>query len=164
MNQPVYWSALLALALTMVAARLRHGAPLLRSRSTVLGPVRSAVAVLSVAALVFHCTAMFFAAWVNAVPGAQAPADAVRALGSVSSWAYCIPAVALLVVLRGTWWPAWVVLAAGLLGVGVTMFAGYSLNAHLAWIALTVIALAFHAAALVTVGRSTPVGSTRVGA
>lgn len=136
MNQPVYWSTLTAAVVVLAVLRLRTGHPLLLSRRAI--PLRRwewTTAALGVAALVFHCGAMFFAVWVDAVPGLQTPAAAVRALNGTSQWAYWGPAVMLLASMRRAWWPGPILLAATLSGVGVTMFWSYPLPAHLSWLA-----------------------------
>jgi len=102
-----------------------------------------------VAALVFHCAAMFFADWVNAVPFADEPARSVRALGLVSQVAYWVPAVGLVIALRRVWPPGLGLLTATLLGVRYTMFVPHALTTHLAWIAGAAITLVMIAAALV---------------
>jgi hypothetical protein len=102
-----------------------------------------------VAALVFHCAAMFFADWVHAVPFADEPAQSVRALGVVSQVAYWVPAVGLAVALRRVWPPGLGLLTATLVGVGYTMFVPHSLTTHLTWIAAAAITLVMIATALV---------------
>lgn len=99
-----------------------------------------AAAITAVVVLVFHGAAMFFAGWVDAVPGLHAPAAAVRALNGTSQWAYCVPATVLLASLRRAWWPATILIAITLAGVGVTMFWPYPLTTHLSWLASAVIA------------------------
>jgi len=107
------------------------------------------VAAIAVAVLVFHCAAMFFADWVDAVPFAEAPADAVRALGPASQVAYWVPAVALVIALRRVWPPALGLLIVTLVGVGYTMFVPYALTTHLAWLGAAVGSWVLIATALV---------------
>jgi hypothetical protein len=63
----------------------------------------------------------------------------IRAMGDTSKWAYAVPAVLLVVALRTVWWPALLVLAVTLLGVGVTMYGPYALDTHLAWLAALIV-------------------------
>ncbi len=107
------------------------------------------MAAIAVAVLVFHCAAMFFADWVDAVPFAEAPADAVRALGPASQVAYWVPAVALVTALRRVWPPALGLLIVTLVGVGYTMFVPHALTTHLAWLGAAVGSLVLIATALV---------------
>lgn len=109
------------------------------------------MAAVMAAALVFHCAAMFFAGWVDAVPFAEQPAVAVRDLDSLASEvAYWVPAAGLVIALRRVWPPALGVLVVTLVGVGYTMFVPHSLSTHLAWIAAATITLVMVAAGLVT--------------
>lgn len=145
MNQPVYWSALLAVAALAVAVRLVTGGPFLRRRAVPLRQGELVLAGLALVVLVFHCASMFFAPWTDALPGGRALGDAVRALGTASSWSYWLPAVVLLLAVRRVWWPGLLLLAVTLVGVGYTMFWPHALPTHLTWLAaavLTVVAVA----------------------
>ena len=149
MNQPFYWSILVGAAVATAAARLAVGRPLLPRRAVPLTRTEFAVAVISLVALVFHCAAMFFAPWTDALPGGEFLGEPIRELGTVSQWTYWLPAGALLLAVRRLWWPAPVVLAVALAGVGITMFWPYSLVTHLAWLAAAALAWVFTAGALV---------------
>lgn len=149
MDQPVFWGVLAATAVVGMGLRLVARRPLWRRRSRAVPPRELAVAGVMVAALVFHCAAMFFADWVNALPLADEPARSVRALGLASQVAYWVPAVGLVVALRRVWSPVLVLLAATLVGVGYTMFVPHALATHLAWIAAAAITLGMISAALV---------------
>ena len=145
MNQPVYWSVLLAVAVLAGAARLVTGGPLLPRRAVPLRRTELLLAGSALLVLVFHCASMFFAPWTDALPGGRALGDAVRAGGPASQWSYWLPAVALLGALRRLWWPGLLLLAVTLAGVGYTMFWPHPLHTHLAWLAaavLTVVAVA----------------------
>ena len=145
MNQPVFWSVLLAVAVLAGAVRLATGGPFLRRRAVPLRRAEVALAGVALVVLVFHCAAMFFAPWTDALPGGRTLGDAVRAGGTASQVAYWLPAVALLGALRRVWWPGPLLLAITLVGVGYTMFWPHSLPTHLAWLAaavLTVVAVA----------------------
>lgn len=149
MDQPIYWSALTAMALIGMGVRLAVRRPLWLQPSSGIPLRELAVAAGMVAALVFHCAAMFFAEWVNALPLAEGPASAVRDLGLVSQVAYWVPAAVLVAALRRVWPPALVLLIVALLGVGYTMFVPHSLTTHLAWLAAATITLVAIASALV---------------
>lgn len=153
MEQPIFWSVLLGVAVLGGAARWRAGRPIWARRAVPVPAVWLAVAALAVLALVFHCGAMFFAPWTDAVPGARGAGEVVRAMGTASRWAYWVPAVVLVVALRRVWWPGLLVLVAALLGVGITMYGPYSLPTHLAWLAAVIVAGVAMSAMLV---RATP--------
>ncbi|MDN5749510.1 MAG: hypothetical protein L0H64_13505 [Pseudonocardia sp.] len=139
MDQPIFWTGLLAVSVFAAVVRWSVGRPLLARHAIPIGRVELLVAGLSVLVLVFHCTAMFFGSWVDAVPGAVAPADAVRSLGTASQLSYWVPVVVLVSSWRRIWWPALALLIVTLTGVGVTMFWPYALATHLAWLAAAVL-------------------------
>lgn len=149
MNQPVYWSVFLGVAVVTAVARLVVGRPLLSRRAVPLTRTEFVVAVVSLVVLVFHCAAMFFAPWTDALPGGEFLGEPIRTLGTVSHWTYWLPAGALLLAVRRLWWPAPVVLAVALTGVGITMFWPYSLVTHLAWLAAAGLAWVWIAGALI---------------
>lgn len=156
MDQPIFWSVLLAVAVLAMAVRLRTGAPLLPQHATPVDRAGMLVAGLSVLVLVFHCAAMFFGPWVDAIPGAQAPADAVRGMGTSSQLAYWVPATILVLALHRVWWPGLLLLFTTLAGVGVTMYWPYALTTHLAWLAAVIVV-----GALVSVALLSPPPPTR---
>ncbi|MBW0092872.1 hypothetical protein I4I73_22035 [Pseudonocardia sp. KRD-184] len=161
MDQPIFWGTLLTVTVLVAALRLRTARPLLDRRAIAVGRVELGVAGLSVLVLAFHCAAMFFGAWVDAIPGAGAPADAVRAMGIASHWAYWLPATILLLAWRRVWWPALALLFVALLGVGITMFWPYPLTTHLAWLAAAIVVSLFISTALL---RSVPPANSHPGA
>ncbi|WP_104135964.1 MULTISPECIES: hypothetical protein [unclassified Cryobacterium] len=139
MNQPILWGSLLAVVVASGVLRLVLGRPVLRGRSVRVGWAAAALAFVSGLLLVFHCAAMFFGPWVDAVPFLQVPADSVRAMGVGSEIAYWIPAAALIFAWRRVWWPALAALVITLAGVGVTMYWPYPLVVHLAWLTAVII-------------------------
>lgn len=154
MDQPVFWGVLAAVAVAGMALRLAVRRPLWPRRASGIRPWELAAAAVMVAALVFHCAAMFFAGWVDAVPFAEQPAAAVRDLDSLASQvAYWVPAIGLVIALRRVWPPALGLLVVALAGVGYTMFVPHSLTTHLAWIAAATIALVSIGAGLVSRAR-----------
>ena len=149
MDEPVYWTVLLVIAVAAAGARLALGRPLWPRRSSALRPWELVAAAVSLLALVFHCAAMFFAEWVDAVPSLEEPAASVRALGTVSQAAYWVPAVLLVVATRRVWPPVLALMGLALAGVGATMFWPFELSTHLGWIAAAVVAIAAVAAGFV---------------
>lgn len=133
-----YWTFLVVIAALGIAVRLSHGQPLLRRRAVRFALLELALAIAALIALGFHCAAMFFPAFVDAIPRMQAPAQAIRRLGAASQAAYWIPAALLIVALRRAWWLAVIAEAAALLAVGVTMYGSFTLAVHLVAIAAVV--------------------------
>ena len=154
MDQPVYWALLSGVALLAAAARLALGRPLWRDRAVPVDRAALAVAVLGVLVLAFHCAAMFFAPWTDALPGGRALGAQIRELGTVSQLGYWAPAAALVLALRRVWWPAVVLLAGTLAGVGATMFWSSPLPTHLTWLAAAVLSVVFVGSALVRPHRT----------
>ncbi len=138
-DEPVLWGVLLATAVVAAALRMVARRPLWPRHSCRVTPVELAAVGVAITALAFHCAAMFFAGWVDAVPLAETPARMVRSLGVVSQVAYWLPAAGLVVVLRRLWPPALGLLSVTLVGVGITMFFPHSLTTHLAWLASAVV-------------------------
>ena len=153
MDEPVLWGALLATAVVGAGLRLVARRPLWPRHSCSVTPVELAAAGVAVALLVFHCAAMFFAGWVDAVPFAETPARSVRALGFVSQLTYWLPAAGLVIALRRLWPPALGLLGVTLSGVGVTMFVPHELTTHLAWLAAAVVTVVLVATAFVAPRR-----------
>ena len=149
MEQPVFWSVLIATAVAGAGLRLALGRPLWPSRSRPVPRAELAAAAAAGAVLVFHCAAMFFAGWVDAVPLAERPADAVRALGFTSQVSYWVPALVLVIALRRVWTPVLALLVVALVGVGFTMFVPHELTTHLAWLAAAALSVVLIATALV---------------
>ncbi len=161
-DQPIYWGVLAIMATVGAAARLAARGPLWQRRARAIPSGELVVAAIAVALLVFHCGAMFFMDWVDAVPFAEAPATAVRDLDSAASRvAYWAPAATLVIALRRLWPPALLFLVVALIGVGYTMFVPHALTTHLAWLASAVVAVVLIATALVFIRR--PRGRSRMG-
>lgn len=137
-----YWLALVALGAAGLAIRVLHPEPLLPRRARTLDRRQFALAGVSLAALAFHCGAMFFPETVDGIPGLGALVDPVDELGLVSQLAYWIPAAVLAIALGGLWRPSVAALAVALGAVGVTMFWSFGLSVHLAAIATAVALLA----------------------
>ncbi len=134
----MFWGVLLGVAVLGAVVRVWRG-PLWPRRATVIPPSALVIAAAAALALVFHCAAMFFAPWTDAIPGARIPGDAIRAMGDASRWAYAVPAALLVLAVRNLWWPALLALAVALLGVGITMYGPFSLGTHLAWLAALIV-------------------------
>ncbi len=138
MAPAAYWFSLAVLPAAGLIARLSFAQLPFAPLAYRLRPIELLLAVGALVALGFHCSAMFFPAEVEAIPGLEGPAEAVADLGTASQLAYWLPAVVLLVGLRRIWLPALATLTAVLVVVGVTMFWSFGLSAHLAAIAAAV--------------------------
>jgi hypothetical protein len=91
---------------------------------------------------------MFFPQLVDPLPGLDAAASDIRALGTASIVWYAVPAVLVLLGLRHQHVIGQVAVAIALAAVGITMYNGGSLQAHLAAIFVSVLVLAGVTAAL----------------
>jgi len=151
-----YWFFLAALPAAGLVARVASARLPLAPLAYRLRPVESLLAVGALIALGFHCSAMFFPAEVEALPGLEGPAEAVADLGTASQLAYWLPAVVLVVGVRRVWRSALVALTAVLVVVGVTMFWSFGLSAHLAAIAAAVAITVAIAAGLVRTPTGQP--------
>lgn len=149
MNQPFLWGGLLAFAIAVGVVRMVRGRAFLPGRAAGLGPLARWVAGVSIAALVFHCSAMFFGPWVNALAFLRPLAAEVNAMGTPSQIAYWVPAAALLLAWRRVWWPGLVLMAVTLAGVGVTMYWPYPLTVHLWWLGAVIVAGVFVSSSLI---------------
>jgi len=142
-DQPLLWGALLGVVLLGGLIRLLSRGAVLAPRAVPVQPWERTLVMIGGGMLIFHCTAMFFGPWVDAVPGFEPAARAVRASGTASQIAYWLPAAAIVVGWRRVWWPALGVVTVTLVGVGVTMFIPFPLVVHLGWLtALILSALA----------------------
>ena len=103
---------------------------------------------VGVAVLAFHCGAMFFPELVDPLPGVDAVASDIRALGAASIVWYVVPAVLVLLGLRRQHLIGQAAVAIALAAVGTTMYNGGSLQAHLAAIFVSVLILVGVTAAL----------------
>lgn len=155
MDRPLFWGVLLVVALVAVGARVLARRPLLPHQAKPLRAWEASVAAVSLLALVFHCLAMFFAGWIDLVPFLRAPAAAVRAMGTASQLAYWVPGVVLVIAVRRVQPLALAVLFVTMIGVGVTMYRGFALTTHLAWLAAAVASVVVIFSALVGVSSPT---------
>ncbi len=140
--------SLLAAVIVVLAARaLWAGLPLAKfaKRVTVAD---TALLVVGIAVLAFHCGAMFFPRLVDPLPLTGAAASDIRALGAASIVWYVVPAILLLIALRRQHVTGQAAVALTLTVVGVTMYNGGSLQVHLAAIYFSVMTLAGVSAAL----------------
>jgi hypothetical protein len=161
--RPGFFAVLAAAVAVLLVARLVRRRPLLGSRAHSLSVPEAITAVGSLGLLVFHCAAMFAPDVVAALDVLDGPAAVASDLSDpVGQAAYWIPAALLLVALRRLWWPAPIGLAAALTAVGWTMYGGFTLDEHLAAIAVAVIGIAAVVAALVSSPGRRREASTRV--
>lgn len=148
-----WFLGLTVVVVTLAVARGVVKQPLLARRARPLHVAELVVAMVSVALLVFHCTAMFTPDAVALVGIFDRPAATVRDLsGPVGRAAYWIPAGALVLAVRRLWWPAPVSLTVALVAVGWTMYAGgFTLTEHVVTIVAAGTIVALVAAGLVAV-------------
>jgi hypothetical protein len=147
-----YWYSLLALAVGGLFVRLVVRRPLGGRRARPLAFWESALAAVTLVALVFHCGAMFFTAQVDAIPFASGAESAINDLGLTSKLAYALPAALFVLAVQRLWPVAVAALALSLSAVGVTMYKWWGLNVHLTAIATAITLIVITWVALV--GRS----------
>jgi hypothetical protein len=107
-------------------------------RLSILDAVLVGVGVLG---LLFHCTAMFSRGLYDGASALQSFVGLVNAMGGASIVLFVVPALLILIGLRRQQRGALAVLSLTLVAVGVTMYAGGSLQLHLAAIFAATIAL-----------------------
>lgn len=145
------------LAVVVVLFALRFAVPTLplEGLARPLRPLDAVVAAVGVLGLVGHCGAMFYPDVIGLIPGIDGYMRAVNALGAASIVLYTVPALLIIIGLRRQHPVALAVLAAALLAVGITMYNGGSLNAHLTAISVSIVVLAVFAGLLIArIGRS----------
>lgn len=123
-------SLALAVAAVIAARSLLPGLPM-RGRAVTLTLTEVALTLFGLAILAFHCVAMFFTDAARRLPGSDGVIEDIRALGTLSFVWYLVPALVLLLGLRRLPPLAVAVVSVGLLGIGVTMYNGGSLETHL---------------------------------
>jgi hypothetical protein len=111
----------------------RHARPLTVLDALLLG--------IGVAGLTFHCGSMFFRSIVEALPGTTKAINDIDALGNASKIGYALPAALVVLGFRHQQPAAIALVAAALTAVGVTMYDGGSLPAHLTAIFIAVVAI-----------------------
>jgi hypothetical protein len=146
----------LAVASIFGSRLLLRGLPL-PGRAIRLAFVEVGLVGLGLAALAFHCSAMFFTSFTRRLPGSASAIDDIRDLGNVSLVWYAVPALMVLCGLRRLHRGALIAIAASFLAVGVTMYNGGPLNQHLLTIWVGVVLIA---AVMATLVRPPTVGST----
>lgn len=143
-----FLTSLAVVVVVVVGTRFAFDALPLR-RAVPVTVTDAAVAGVGVVGLAFHCGAMFFRSLVEAWPGAATVISEIDALGTVSVIWYVVAAVLVLLGLRRQYPVPLAVAAVALIAVGVTMYDGGSLHAHLTAIFISVVVLAGVAATLV---------------
>lgn len=111
-------------------------------------PVDGVLVVVGWLGLALHCGAMFGRPLVSWIPGSTAYVDVVNGMGSGSVVLYVVPAVLLLVGLRGARPVLLAVCSLALVAVGITMYDGGSLPTHLTAIFAAVVLGALASAGL----------------
>jgi hypothetical protein len=128
--------AVFATALLLLRLALRQ--PLLARWARPISLPDAGMIAVSLTLLVFHCAAMFAPETVSRFPFLDGPAAVVRDLRDpLGQAAYWIPAVALVIGTRRSWWPATAGLAVGLLAVGWTMYGDFTVTQHVVTIVVT---------------------------
>lgn len=133
-----WFLGLAVLVTVLLLLRLALRRPLLPRWARPISLPDAAILATSLVLLVFHCAAMFAPETVARVPFLDEPAAVVRDLRDpLGQAAYWIPAVALVIGTRRSWWPAPVGLAVGLLAVGWTMYGDFTVTQHVVTIVIT---------------------------
>lgn len=140
---------LLVVVVVLLVLRFSVSALPPRGLARPLRPVDGVIALVGVLGLVGHCGAMFYPAVIGLIPGARVYMRVVNAMGTTSVVLYVVPAVMIMIGLRRQHPAAVVLLAASVLGVGITMYDGGSLNVHLTAISIAELVLALFAALLI---------------
>ncbi len=126
----------------LLGARFLIAAFPLRDVAVRMTATDAALAGAGLLGLGFHCGAMFFRSGIAALPGANAVAGEISALGTVSIIWYVVPGALVLLGLRRQYPLALAAVALALAAVGITMYDGGSLQEHLSAIFIAVVILA----------------------
>ncbi|MEO8329977.1 MAG: hypothetical protein ABI586_08235 [Candidatus Nanopelagicales bacterium] len=110
---------------------------------------------LGVTGLLAHCTAMFFPELVDPFPWTAQAMIQIRGLGTASIVWYVVPCCLVLLGLRRIHPAALGAVAVSFAGVGISMYNGSSLTAHLAWIFALIVVMVAVAAAFILPPRRT---------
>ena len=134
--------SLTVVVVAVLSARFLFAGLPLRRLARPIGVTDSVVAGVGLAGLAFHCGAMFYRTFVERLPGTLDIIADIRALGTASVIWYCVPAVLVLFGLRRQHPVASAVVALAFAAVGITMFNGGTLRAHLVaiFVAVTILA------------------------
>jgi hypothetical protein len=144
----------------LLGARLFLAVLPLRTLATPVSVTETILALAGLLGLVFHCGAMFFPALFDRIPLALTAIRQINQLGTVSIAWYVVAAALVLAGLRRQHPVAVVIVALALAAVGITMYDGGPLRAHLVAIYAAVVVLAGCGAFLIlppwrgTTGRS----------
>ena len=140
--------SLLAAVVVLLAARAAWAGLPLGGFAKRLTVAETALLVLGVAVLVFHCGAMFFPRLVDPLPRTGAVTSDIREMGTASIVWYVVPVLMVLSALRRQHVTGQAAVILTLTAVGITMYNGGSLQVHLAAIYISVLTLAGVSAAL----------------
>lgn len=138
----------LAVASLATVRLLVPGLPL-SGRTTTLRFTEVVVVGVGLAALAFHCVAMFFPDVAERLPATAGAISDIRGLDTASIVWYGAPALLVMFGLRRLHRGALTVIAVALLSVGVTMYNGGPLDQHLFVLFIGVVSLAAVLAVLV---------------
>ena len=104
---------------------------------------------LGVTGLLAHCTAMFFPELVDPFPWTAQAMIQIRGLSTPSVVWFVVPCCLVLLGLRRIHPAALGAMAMSLVGVGISMYNGSGLTAHLAWIFILIVVMVAAAAAFI---------------
>ncbi len=151
---PSYVISLVVVVLGVMASRLLLAARVPARSSRRASPGDAALVLLGWLGLTIHCSAMFYRAAVAAIPGTGSLVDGINAMGTASVVAFIVPAGLLLLGLRRA--QSWLIASvlASFAVVGVTMYDGGSLDAHLTAIFVAIALTVFTTTGLLAPGRA----------
>lgn len=126
-------SLAVVLLLLLLSRLLIPGLPLgrLAARLPTLDFALTAVGLIG---LVLHCASMFYGSLVASIPGTKDIIGQINSMGAASMIWYIVPSLLLLTGLRRQHIVALIVLATALIAVGVTMYNGTPVSAHVSTI------------------------------
>ncbi len=133
----------------LIGARLVFANLPVRRVATRLTAADATLFGVGVAGLIFHCVVMFFPRLIEPLPGSDPVMLDISALGTASIIWYVVPVGLVLAGLRRQYPVGLVMAALSLVGVGITMYNGGSLQVHVFAIFMAALLIAGVAAALV---------------
>lgn len=149
-----YVISLVVVVVAVVTSRLLPAARVRASSSRRASRPDAVLVLIGWLGLTFHCGAMFYRSLMESIPGTGSMVETVNAMSIGSVVAFTVPAALLLIGIRRA--RPWLVgsVFAALVAVGVTMYNGGSLDAHLTAIFVAVALIAFTTAELLAAGRT----------
>ncbi|MCZ3386635.1 MAG: hypothetical protein LH630_06650 [Actinomycetia bacterium] len=151
-----YISSLAVLVILAVSARFALPGLPLSQKANRISAADAVLIGLGVTGLLAHCMAMFFPELVDPFPWTTTATTQIRGLSTASVVWFVVPCCLVLFGLRRIHQAAFGAVAVSLVGVGISMYNGGSLAAHLGWIFVLVLVMVAVAAAFVLPPRRTP--------